>query len=77
MMKENITTNQPVDPFAPVPKSVDERLQELADKGLITWNGKKFQPDSNAVHPRLSPNATQTAAEVVIEGRTVYTTLMQ
>lgn len=60
---------QPIGRLAPVPKSVDERLQELIDSGLITWNGNKFQPDSNRVRPRLSANASKTAAEVVLEGR--------
>ncbi|MEZ4737720.1 MAG: type II toxin-antitoxin system prevent-host-death family antitoxin [Caldilineaceae bacterium] len=60
---------QPIGRLAPVRKSVEERLQELADSGLITWNGKKFQPDTSDARPRLSPTATKTAAEVVLEGR--------
>ncbi len=69
IVEENIRANQPIDPLATVPKSVEARLQELVDHGLITWNGKKFQPDTSAARPQLSPTAPKTAAEVVLAGR--------
>jgi len=60
---------QPIGRLSPVRRSVEERLQELADSGLITWSGKRFQPDTSDVRPRLSPTAAKTASEVVLEGR--------
>lgn len=58
---------QPIGRLVPVQKSVDARLQELVTSGLITWNGKKYQPDTSCLRPHLSPDAPKTAAEIVLE----------
>lgn len=60
---------QPIGRLAPIQKSVEARLQELADAGIIAWNGKKYQPDPSRSRPVLSANAPKTAAEVVLEER--------
>lgn len=60
---------QPIGRLAPIQKSLEARLQELADSGLITWNGKKYQPATSRSRPQLSPKAPKTAAEIVLEDR--------
>jgi len=60
---------QPIGCLAPIQKSVEARLQELVDAGMITWNGKKYQPDSSRSRPLLSSDTPKTAAEIVLEDR--------
>jgi prevent-host-death family protein len=60
---------QPIGRLAPLQKSVEARLQELADAGLLIWSGKKYQPDPGRSRPMLPADAPKTAAEIVLEDR--------
>jgi len=60
---------KPIGRIVPLPKTREERLQEMIDAGFASWSGKKVQPidESELVH--LAPNAEKTLAQLVLENR--------
>ncbi len=56
---------KPVGRLIPQGRSLDERLKELQQAGLIRWNGKKLSP----MKPVARLRGKKTIAEIIIEDR--------
>jgi len=56
---------QPVGRIIPAARSLDDRLQAMAQAGLIAWSGKKLRP----VRPAARVRGKRTVADLLIENR--------
>lgn len=56
---------QPVGRLIPQGQSLDERLEELKQAGLIRWSGKKLSP----MKPLARLRGSRTIAEIIVEDR--------
>jgi prevent-host-death family protein len=56
---------QPVGRIVPVEQPLNERLQAMAQAGLILWSGRKLGP----MVPVARVRGTHTVAELLVEGR--------
>ena len=56
---------RPVGRIVPAIRPLGDRLQAMAETGLIAWNGKKLKPTHPVVHAR----GKRTVAELVVENR--------
>jgi prevent-host-death family protein len=59
---------KPIGRIVPLETSLEDRMQELMAAGVLSWNGKKFQPKRDlASLPR--PRGDKTVAELLLEDR--------
>ena len=59
---------KPIGRIVPLETSLEERMQELMAAGVLSWNGKKFQPQRDlASLPRT--RGDRTVAELLLEDR--------
>jgi prevent-host-death family protein len=43
---------KPVGKITTIQPSIDARIQELTESGLVRWNGRKFAPQRPLIKPR-------------------------
>lgn len=56
---------KPVATISPVAQSLEEKLEAMAQAGLLQWSGKKLEPT-----PRVAQNrGERTVADLLIEDR--------
>jgi prevent-host-death family protein len=59
---------KPIGRIVPMETSLEDRMQELMAAGVLSWNGKKFQPQRDlALLPRT--RGDKTVAELLLEDR--------
>jgi prevent-host-death family protein len=59
---------KPIGRIVPVESSLEDRMRELMAAGVLSWNGKKFQPQRDlASLPRT--RGDKTVAELLLEDR--------
>lgn len=56
---------QPIGRIVPQAESLDERMQRLADAGLIAWSGKKLEP----FEPFVVNESEHLISDIVVELR--------
>jgi len=56
---------KPVGRIVPVKTSLETRMQEMVQAGLLAWNGQKFAPPSPVARTR----GERTVAELLLEDR--------
>jgi prevent-host-death family protein len=56
---------QPVGRIIPAARSLDDRLQAMAQAGLIAWSGKKLAP----LRPVARVRGKRTVADLLVEDR--------
>lgn len=56
---------KPIGRIVPMAQSLDDRLEQMSQAGLITWSGAKLQPLS----PVARVHGARTVAELVLEDR--------
>lgn len=56
---------QPVGRIVPVAQPLEDRLESMAQAGLIVWNGKKLSP----MAPVARTHGKRTVADVLVEDR--------
>jgi prevent-host-death family protein len=56
---------KPVGRIVPMKLSLDEKLQQLADTGVLAWSGRKLKPRK----PSVKPQGGRTLSELLIEDR--------
>jgi len=56
---------KPVGQIVPVGMSVEERVRQLADKGVVAWSGRKPGP----VVPVARGDETRTVSDILLENR--------
>lgn len=57
--------NKPVGRITAIQPSVDLKVHDLAQSGLLRWNGKKFAPAS----PIIKSRRRKKIADIVVENR--------
>jgi prevent-host-death family protein len=57
--------NRPIGKIVPANLAIDERLQALADAGLVAWNGKSL----SAIEPVAKTRGPRTVADLLMEDR--------
>jgi len=56
---------KPVERIMPLAPSVEDRVQELVEAGLIAWSGQKLSP----LAPVARTRGGQAVADLLLEGR--------
>ena len=56
---------KPVGRVVPAQPSLEERMQELVEAGLVAWNGRKFDPGE----PTARTQGPKTVADLLLEDR--------
>ena len=56
---------KPVARIVPVQTSLETRMQELVQAGLLAWNGQRFAPQA----PIARTGGSRTVAELLLEDR--------
>lgn len=56
---------QPVGRIVPVAETLEDRLQRMAEAGLILWSGRKLAP----ISPVAEARGERTVADLLIENR--------
>ena len=56
---------QPVGRIVPVAQPLEDRLEAMAQAGLILWNGRKLAP----MAPVARPRGERTIADLLVEDR--------
>lgn len=56
---------KPIVRLVPADASLEERMQALMRAGLVTWNGRKFQPRKPVARVR----GKKTVSEILLENR--------
>ena len=56
---------QPIARIVPIGKPLDERLEALAESGLVEWSGRRLTPGGPVAHARDD----KSVSDVVVEDR--------
>lgn len=56
---------KPVGQIVPVPQSLEARLHQLVEAGLISWSGRRLRTEA----PQAAARGSRTVAELLLEDR--------
>lgn len=56
---------QPVAKLTPIRPTIEQRLDELVEVGLVEWSGQRLPP----LTPEIAPRGDKTVAELLLEDR--------
>jgi prevent-host-death family protein len=56
---------RPVGRIVPVRPALEDKLQQLAEAGVLSWSGRKLEPKM----PSIRPHGGKTVSELLIEDR--------
>jgi prevent-host-death family protein len=56
---------KPVGRIVPVRPTLEDKLQQLAEAGMLSWSGRKLEPRV----PSIRPRGGRTVSELLIEDR--------
>lgn len=56
---------KPISRLVPYSESLDDRMQQAVDAGVLTWDGKRWEPAG----PVARATGKQTVADLILEDR--------